>query len=168
MCEALINTIEVNQKKAGFTVLDAPSNKFVNQLAAFFKEKNIIKVPKYAPLVKTSKSNDCEPIDPNYIFCRAAAICRKLYLTKSKNLGVGSLRVMFSKKQRRGCQPPKTFRAGGKIIRELVIQLKNAGYIQNYGGKDKEDKEEETNSGLFLTKKGRSELDKIATSLMKP
>ena len=75
---------------------------------------------------------------------------------------------MFSKKQRRGCQPPKTFRAGGKIIRELVIQLKNAGYIQNYGGKDKEDKEEETNSGLFLTKKGRSELDKIATSLMKP
>ena len=55
---------------------------------------------------------------------------------------------MFSKKQRRGCQPPKTFRAGGKIIRELVIQLKNAGYIQNYGG------EEETNSGLFLTKTG--------------
>ena len=164
MCEALINTIEVNQKKAGFTVLDAPSNKFVNQLAAFFKEKNIIKVPKYAPLVKTSKSNDCEPIDPNYIFCRAAAICRKLYLTKSKNLGVGSLRVMFSKKQRRGCQPPKTFRAGGKIIRELVIQLKNAGYVQNYG----KDKEEEANSGLFLTKKGRSELDKIATSLMKP
>ena len=162
MCEALINTIEVNQKKAGFTVLDAPSNKFVNQLAAFFKEKNIIKVPKYAPLVKTSKSNDCEPIDPNYIFCRAAAICRKLYLTKSKNLGVGSLRVMFSKKQRRGCQPPKTFRAGGKIIRELVIQLKNAGYIQNYGGK-----EEETNSGLFLTKTGRSELDKIASGLMK-
>ena len=168
MCEALIKTIEVNQKKAGFTVLDVPANKFVNQLASFFKEKNIIKVPKYALLVKTSKSNDCEPIDPDYIFYRAAAICRKLYLTKSKNLGVGSLRVMFSKKQRRGCQPPKTFRAGGNIIRELVIQLKNAGYIQNYGGKDKEDKEEETNSGLFLTKKGRSELDKIATSLMKP
>ena len=165
MCDALIKSIEINQKKAGFTVLDAPSNKFVNQLASFFKEKNIIKVPKYAPLVKTSKSNDCEPIDPNYIFYKAAAICRKLYLTKSKNLGVGSLRVMFSKKQRRGCQPPKTFKAGGKIIRELVIQLKNAGYIQNYGGKDKE---EETNSGLFLTKKGRSELDKIATSLMKP
>ena len=164
MCEALIKTIEVNQKKAGFTVLDVPANKFVNQLASFFKEKNIIKVPKYALLVKTSKSNDCEPIDPDYIFYRAAAICRKLYLTKSKNLGVGSLRVMFSKKQRRGCQPPKTFRAGGKIIRELVIQLKNAGYVQNYG----KDKEEEANSGLFLTKKGRSELDKIATSLMKP
>ena len=161
MCEELIKSIDVNQKKAGFTVLDVPANKFINQVAAFFKEKNIIKVPKYALLVKTSKSNDCEPINPDYIFYKAAAICRKLYVTKSKNVGVGSLRSMFSKKQRRGCQPPKTFRAGGKIIRELVIQLKTAGYIQNYGG------EEETNSGLFLTKTGRSELDKIASGLMK-
>ena len=69
---------------------------------------------------------------------------------------------MFSKKQRRGCQPPKTFKAGGKIIRELVIQLKAAGYVDNYGKK-----EDETNSGLFLTKTGRSELDKIASGLMK-
>ena len=61
---------------------------------------------------------------------------------------------MFSKKQRRGSQPPKTFRAGGKIIREIVIQLKTAKYVENYGAK-----EEDNNSGLFLTKTGRSELD---------
>ena len=69
---------------------------------------------------------------------------------------------MFSKKQRRGCQPPKTFRAGGKIIRDIVIQLKQQKYVENYGGK-----EDETNSGLFLTKTGRSELDKIAAGLLK-
>ncbi len=45
---------------------------------------------------------------------------------------------MFSKKQRRGCQPPKTFRAGGKIIRDIVIQLKKQKYIENYGGKEDE------------------------------
>ena len=162
MCEALIKSIEINQKKVGFTVLDAPSSKLINQIASFFKEKNIIKMPKYAPLVKCSCANDCEPIDPDYIYYKAAAICRKLYVTKSRNIGVGSLRSMFSKKERRGSQPPKTFRAGGKIIRELVIQLKKAGYIKNYGGKD-----DETNSGLFLTKTGISELDKIASGLMK-
>ena len=162
MCEELIKSIELNQKKFGFTVLDVPSNKFINQLASHFKEKNIIKLPKYALLVKTSKSNDCEPINPDYIYYKAAAICRKLYVTKSSNVGVGSLRSMFSKKQRRGCQPPKTFRAGGKIIRELVKQLKDAGLVANY---DK--KEDESKSGLFLTKKGRSELDKIASGLMK-
>ena len=162
MCEALINSIEINQKNKGFTVLDVPSNKFINQLASFLKEKNIIKIPKYAPLVKSSRANDCEPINPDYIYYKAAAIVRKLYLAKSKNIGVGSLRVMFSKKERRGSQPPKTFRAGGKIIREIVIQLKNADYIKNYGGK-----EDETNSGLYLTKNGRSQLDKIASGLMK-
>ena len=162
MCEALIKSIEINKKEKGFTVLDVPSSQFINALADYFKEKNIIKVPKYAPLVKTSKSNDCEPISQDYIYYRAAAICRKLYLTKSKNLGVGSLRSMFSKKQKRGSQPPRTFRAGGKIIRELVIQLKGKEYIDNYG-----QNEEETDKGLHLTKKGRSELDKIAAGLMK-
>ena len=163
MCEAVIKSIELNQKQKGFTVLDVPSAKFINELATFFKEKNIIKVPKYAALVKCSRANDCEPINQDYIFYKAAAICRKLYLSKSKNLGVGSLRSMFSKKQRRGSQPPKTFRSGGKIIRDLVIQLKAKEYIDNYG----KNEEEATDHGLYLTRTGRSELDKIAAGLMK-
>ena len=163
MCEAVIKSIELNQKQKGFTVLDVPSAKFINELATFFKEKNIIKVPKYAALVKCSRANDCEPINQDYIFYKAAAICRKLYLSKSKNLGVGSLRSMFSKKQRRGSQPPKAFRSGGKIIRDLVIQLKAKEYIDNYG----KNEEDATDHGLYLTKTGRSELDKIAAGLMK-
>ena len=152
----------MNQKKAGFTALDVPSNILINAIASYFKEKNIIKLPKYSALVKTSRANDCEPISADYIYYRAAAICRKLYLTKSKNVGVGSLRSMFSKKQRRGSQPPKTFRSGGKIIRDLVIQLKGAKYVENYKGE-----EEESLHGLHLTKTGRSELDKIAAGIMK-
>ena len=152
----------MNQKKAGFTALDVPSNILINAIASYFKEKNIIKLPKYSALVKTSRANDCEPISADYIYYRAAAICRKLYLTKSKNVGVGSLRSMFSKKQRRGSQPPKTFRSGGKIIRDLVIQLKGAKYVENYKGD-----EEESFHGLTLTKTGRSELDKIAAGIMK-
>ena len=74
-----------------------------------------------------------------------------------------SLRSMFSKKERRGSQPPKTFRSGGKIIRELVIQLKAKEYIDNYG----KNEEEATDHGLYLTRTGRSELDKIAAGLMK-
>ena len=152
----------MNQKKAGFTALDVPSNILINAIASYFKEKNIIKLPKYSALVKTSRANDCEPINADYIYYRAAAICRKLYLTKSKNVGVGSLRSMFSKKQRRGSQPPKTFRSGGKIIRDLVIQLKGAKYVENYKGEEEVDLH-----GLHLTRTGRSELDKIAAGIMK-
>ena len=140
----------------------------MNALAAFFKEKNIIKLPKYSTMVKSSKANDCEPICPDYFYYKAAAICRKLYLTKSKNLGVGSLRSMFGKKQRRGSQPPKTFKAGGKIIRDIVIQLKAAKYVENFGAKKDENNEStDNNYGLHLTKTGRSELDKIASGLLK-
>ena len=152
----------MNQKKAGFTALDVPSNILIKAIASYFKEKNIIKLPKYSALVKTSRANDCEPISADYIYYRAAAICRKLYLAKSKNVGVASLRSMFSKKQRRGSQPPKTFRSGGKIIRDLVIQLKGAKYVENYKGE-----EEESFHGLHLTRTGRSELDKIAAGIMK-
>ena len=44
MCEELIESIEINQK-----------------------EKNIIKVPKYSPSVKISKSSDCEPISQDIL-----------------------------------------------------------------------------------------------------
>ena len=115
-------------------------------------------------MVKCSKANDCEPINPDYFYYKAAAICRKLYVTKSKNIGTGSLRSMFSKKQRRGSQPPKTFKAGGKIIRDIVIQLKAAKYVENF---KKDDENNEGNFGLFLTQTGRSELDKIASGLLK-
>ena len=162
MCEALIKSIEVNQKKGGFTVLDVPSNKLVNALASFFKEKNIIKPPKYTPIVKCCHANDCEPVDPDYLYYKAAAICRRLYVTKSKTLGVGTLRVMFGMKKRRGSQPPKAFRSGGKIVRDLVKQLKEAKYVSNYEVKDDENK-----GGLHLTKEGQAELDKIAAGLMK-
>ena len=161
MCEALIKSIELNQKKAGFTVLDVPANKLINALAAFFKEKNIIKTPKYAPIVKCSHANDIAPVDPDYLYYKAAAICRRLYVTKSKTLGVGSLRVMFGMKKRRGSQPPKAFIAVGKIIRELVQQLKKAKYFENYIVDD------DNRGGLSLTKTGRSELDKIAAGLLK-
>ena len=114
MCEALINSLEINQKKHGFTVLDVPSSQFINALATFFKEKNIIKMPKYALLVKTSKSNDCEPINPDYIYYRAAAICRKLFITKSKNLGVCSLRSMLSKKTKKRVTTIKNFQSRRK------------------------------------------------------
>ena len=49
MTEELIDSIEINKTKKGITVLDVPSNKFVNALALFFKEKNIIKLPEWSP-----------------------------------------------------------------------------------------------------------------------
>jgi len=162
MTDALINSIEINKNKKGFTVLDVPSNKFINALASFFKEKNIIKLPKWSSLVKCNRANEIEPLSPDYLFIKAAAISRYLYINKKTTIGVGSLRTVLGKKMRRGSQPSKFSKAGGKTIREVIKQLKQAGYLENY-----RPKEENITFGLVLTKTGRTELDKIASKLMK-
>ena len=111
MTEALISQIEINTTQKGKTLKDIPSGKMIKETAKFFKEKNLIKPAKWGDLVKTSQANDIHPCDQDYWFYRAAAICRKLYLTKSKNLGIGNLRLHFGMKKRRGAQPPRFFKA---------------------------------------------------------
>ena len=52
-------------------------------------------------------------------------------------------------------------RAGGKVLREVVSQLKKNGYVENYAN------QEGNTFGLVLTRQGRAELDKIATRSIK-
>ncbi len=160
MTDALIKSIEINKYPVK-TVKDINANKLIKALATHLKEKNIIKPMKYVNLVKCSKANDLQPYDSDYIYEKAAAICRTLYFDRTKTLGVGKLRVIFGMKKRRGAQPPKFFKAGGAIIRGLVKQLKEQGYLDNYKAN-----EYAIETGLYLTSHGQSELDKIAKSLV--
>ena len=105
MTDALIKSVAINKSKKGTTVLDAPSNLFIKTLTLFFKEKNVIKLPKRSYIVKSSHANEVVPLDPDYMFYKAAAIARILYVTKSKSIGVGSLKYFFGKKLRRGSNP---------------------------------------------------------------
>ena len=101
------------------------------------------------------------PNDPDWFFHKAAAIVRQIYITKSKTLGVGSIRSLLGKKHRRGRLPSVTSRGSGKIIRDIVTQLKKNGYVENYASTDG------ATLGLLVTKSGRSELDKIASRVLK-
>lgn len=85
-----------------------------------------------------------------------------LYLQKSKKIGIGSIKTFLGKKKRRGSQPPKFHQAAGKVIREVVAQLKANGYVENFC-----EKAEHITFGMVLTKQGRTELDKIASKIMK-
>ena len=105
MTDALINSVAINKSKKGTTVLDAPSNLFIKTLALFLKEKNVIKLPKWSNIVKSSHANEVVPLDPDYMFYKAAAIARILYVTKSKSIGVGSLKSFFGKNAKGGRTP---------------------------------------------------------------
>ena len=71
---------------------------------------------------------------------------------------------MFGKKKRGSVKSPRFTQAGGKILREVVKQLKAAKYVSNkFTVKDGE-----THSvGLHLTPLGITELDKVASKAIK-
>ena len=71
---------------------------------------------------------------------------------------------MFGKKKRGSVRPPKFTAAGGKVLREVVKQLKSAKYVSNkFTVKDGE-----THTvGLHLTNLGITELDKVASKIVK-
>ena len=167
-----IKELPLNKHKKGVNVFDVPSQKFNKKLAEYYKEKNLIKVPavsvlfnikyfQYANLVKCSRSNELSPTDPDWFFHKAAAVTRQIYITKSKTLGVGSLRAIFGKKYRRGVNANVTSIHAGKIIRDIVGQLKKNGLCENYAST------EGVTLGLLITKNGRTQLDKLATTLAK-
>ena len=112
-------------------------------------------------MVKAGHGNDTHPVDADWLFHKAAAVARQIYISKSQDIGLGSLKAIFGRKKRGGVRPPKYVKAGGKVLREVVKQLKLNGYVDNYAT------QEGSTFGLVLTKTGRSELDKIANRLVK-
>lgn len=60
---------------------------------------------------------------------------------------------------RNGVRPPSHIKAGGKIIREVIKQLKTAKHIENYAVSNN------VTMGMYLTPKGKTELDKISSGL---
>ena len=80
-------------------------------------------------------------------------------------LGVGTLKRMFGMRKRRGRQPPKFATASGNVLRKIVRELKNVGYVENKSLVV--DNKLSHTFGLTMTKTGFTELDKIASRILK-
>ena len=64
---------------------------------------------------KTAASRELSPTDDDWMYIRAAAIARKIYL--KGNIGVGTFKHLFGKCARIGTASNKHSVACGKIIR---------------------------------------------------
>jgi small subunit ribosomal protein S19e len=111
-------------------------------------------------LIKTSHGNELSPLDADWFYYKAAAIVRQIYVSKSRNVGVGTLKTFFGRKKRNGVRPPKFIRSAGKIVRVIVRQL-TPTFIEPLHVST------ENTLGLGITKGGRAQLDKIANKVMK-
>jgi len=79
-------------------------------------------------------------------------------------LGIGALKAMFGKKKRGSVKSPRFTTAGGKVLRQVIKQLKDAQYVAN---KKKLNNGVFQTIGLYLTPLGITELDKVASKIIK-
>ncbi|KAL8271634.1 hypothetical protein Esti_004439 [Eimeria stiedai] len=132
-----------------YTVKDVTAQIFIQAYANHLKKRGKFVVPKWADLVKTGHGKTLAPHDPDWLFLRAAAMLRHLYLRPS--CGVGAFRKVFSCKTGNKCIPGHTSKASGKIIRYILQQFEAMGLVES-----------RPDNGRRLTKVGQKELDVIA------
>ena len=108
--------------------------------------------------VKTACYKELNPLNNDWLYVRAAAICYQLYMRQ--RCGVKGLRKHYGGKADRGVNKEKTRLAAGKNIRYCLEQLQQAGLV----GETKYQSEmgQSVTMGKSLTKKGTTDMDRIA------
>jgi small subunit ribosomal protein S19e len=103
------------------------------------------------------------PYDDDWLYTRAASIAYQLYMRGK--VGVNTLRKHYSGKKRNGTCTEHTAKSAGKCIRYCLQQLENAGLV----GKMTSEHDDESNCiiGKTLTKKGTTDMDRIASLYVK-
>ena len=140
------------------TMFDVDPSDLIKKAAEELKNVPDLKAPAWSSFVKTGAHKERPPVSKDWWYMRAAAVLRKVALFGP--LGAEKLRGHFGGRKNRGARPEKTYKGSGAIARRILQSLEKAGFIK---------KVEKTASrkGRILTPKGRSFLDKAATTLAK-
>lgn len=103
------------------------------------------------------------PYDNDWLYVRAASVAYQLYMRGK--VGVQTLRKHYGGNQRNGTNTEHPRLAAGKNIRYCLIQLEAAGLV----GTAKYVSEEGVQIvvGKSLTKKGTTDMDRIAADIIK-
>ena len=162
--EPIVSNIRMdNINKKGWNVKDVPAAEFIEAFARHLKKGNKIKMPDWLSYYKTGCQKDLAPYDPDWLYIRAASVAYQIYMRGK--VGVNTLRKHYSGKHRRGVRTEHTRLTAGKCIRYCLIELERAQFV----GKMTFEKEDGSTSvvGKSLTKKGVTDMDRIAGSILK-
>lgn len=134
------------------TVYDVPVEALLAELTSRLKDH--IDEPDWAAFVKSGHNRDLPPDDPDFWYRRAASILRTVAMEGP--VGVGSLATAYGgPKQgsnRYGAAPIHRADASRKLIRTILQQLEEAGFVEESPG----------DRGRIVSAEGRSFLDETA------
>ncbi|CAG9326617.1 unnamed protein product [Blepharisma stoltei] len=144
--------------RRAFTVKDVSAAEFIAAYAAYLKRTDKIEIPSWGDYVKTGVNRQLAPYDKDWLYIRAAALARKVYLRR--HLGISALQKIYGGSKNYGTTPRHFTTGSGKIIRYLLAQLEKQGILEV----DTEEIEGK-HGGRRITKKGQQELDSIAKQI---
>mmetsp|Transcript_163995 Transcript_163995/g.398565 ORF Transcript_163995/g.398565 Transcript_163995/m.398565 type:complete len:159 (+) Transcript_163995:72-548(+) len=131
------------------TVKDVDEAVFIAAFSQHLKRQGRFEIPKWADVVKTGKSKELAPYNPDWLYVRTASMVRKVYI--KGGTGVGGFRKIYGSQHRRGTCTKKFAKGSGKICRYILQQLEEMGLV-----------EQDENGGRRITKEGQRELDTVA------
>ncbi len=133
------------------SALDIDGGILVRKLAQELEQK--LEMPPWAVYVKTGVSRERQPESETWWYVRAASVLRQLY--RHSPVGVARLRSYYGGSKNRGHKPSHFRKGSGKVIRTVLQQLEQAGYVQKATNK----------KGRLLSSDGRKFVDGVAKSL---
>lgn len=135
------------------TVYDVPADKLIEKTAEALAENTSVNPPDWAMFVKTGVHNERPPEQANWWYLRAASLLRRVYIDGP--VGTQRLRSFYGGKKNRGVRPGKKMPSGGAIIRTILKQLQDAGYVESKP------------QGRIISAQGRSFIDNISYDVKK-
>ena len=133
------------------TVYDVPPDKLVKKVGGKLKKNKAISLPKWGLDVKRGANKELPPQDEDWWWVRCASVLRQIYLHGP--VGVARLRTYYGGRVNRGAKKGRFREASGKIIREVLSQLEQAGYVTK------------TKRGRKISPEGQKFLDNTAHEL---
>merc|ERR1711862_237910 len=162
--EQVVSNITLDSiNKKGWNVKDVPAAEFIEAFARHLKKGNKIKMPEWVSHYKTACFKDLAPYDPDWLYVRAASIAYQLYMRGK--VGVNTLRKHYSGKHRRGTRTEHSRLTAGKCIRYCLLELERAQFVGKMQFENNDGNL--TTHGKALTKKGTTDMDRIAGSILK-
>lgn len=149
---------DANGKQRAMTTLyDVPANDLIEAAATELAAAEAIEAPDWAEFTKTGIDRELPPEQDDFWQRRAASILRKV--ATDGPVGVGTLRTAYGSSKggtnRYQVRPPHKTEASGNIIRTILQQLEEVGYVEAAGGE-----------GRRVSADGRAFLDDLAGEVM--
>eukprot|EP01029_Cantina_marsupialis_P003184 TRINITY_DN1301_c0_g1_i2.p2 TRINITY_DN1301_c0_g1~~TRINITY_DN1301_c0_g1_i2.p2 ORF type:complete len:138 (+),score=28.92 TRINITY_DN1301_c0_g1_i2:37-450(+) len=133
------------------TLKDVSAQDIIAALAVVLKNKGL-EIKGDLTIIKTAVRKELPPTDVDFIFVRAAAILRALYIRPGQ--GVGALTRYFGGAKNNGTCKSHFSRSAAGIIRRILLATDKLGFTSKKA------------SGRALTKSGVQLLDTVANSVL--